>query len=238
MKHLLTIIAALLVAAPAQAENWTEQVVWAWQGTSYTRCFDFEEHLGAIAEDATFTLLSSSNARPMVVTSPCDGVVTADYHQFPNYLCPGEDLNIVCDDPDPLDGHIVHFTETQGDIDGDGVANNVDNCVIVANANQADTDTDGFGNACDGDFDQAGSPRVSAGDFSNIWFPDYQVGTDSGVGTNMSGDGSPAVSAGDFPLFSHQFSVETTPGPTWWCDYYILPPGDPSTCEHSETYEE
>ncbi|MFO1462440.1 MAG: Calx-beta domain-containing protein [bacterium] len=36
-----------------------------------------------------------------------------------------------------------------GDTDGDGVANNVDNCPSVANAGQQDTDGDGIGNACD-----------------------------------------------------------------------------------------
>jgi len=35
------------------------------------------------------------------------------------------------------------------DNDGDGVLNDVDNCVSVANANQADTDGDNIGDACD-----------------------------------------------------------------------------------------
>ncbi len=35
------------------------------------------------------------------------------------------------------------------DTDGDGVADNVDNCVNVANTNQADADNDGVGDACD-----------------------------------------------------------------------------------------
>ncbi len=40
------------------------------------------------------------------------------------------------------------------DFDQDGVADTADNCTEVANADQFDADGDGFGNACDADFDQ------------------------------------------------------------------------------------
>lgn len=43
------------------------------------------------------------------------------------------------------------FLPAAGDIDGDGVLNALDNCYEVANADQRDTDSDGFGNLCDGD---------------------------------------------------------------------------------------
>ena len=43
----------------------------------------------------------------------------------------------VCEGPDPNDG------------DGDGVANDTDNCPLDANADQADADQDGKGDACD-----------------------------------------------------------------------------------------
>ena len=38
------------------------------------------------------------------------------------------------------------------DSDGDGIADDVDNCTLAGNAEQLDGDADGFGNACDGDF--------------------------------------------------------------------------------------
>ena len=40
------------------------------------------------------------------------------------------------------------------DTDGDGVIDEIDNCVISRNSEQCDTDLDGYGNGCDGDFTQ------------------------------------------------------------------------------------
>ncbi|MEO1573365.1 MAG: Ig-like domain-containing protein [Pseudomonadota bacterium] len=40
------------------------------------------------------------------------------------------------------------------DTDGDGVLDSADNCVVVANADQRDTDGDSLGNACDADLNQ------------------------------------------------------------------------------------
>ncbi|MEO0424062.1 MAG: hypothetical protein AAF184_17120 [Pseudomonadota bacterium] len=44
--------------------------------------------------------------------------------------------------------------EVAQDSDGDGLVDTDDNCTLMANADQRDTDGDGFGNVCDGDFDQ------------------------------------------------------------------------------------
>ena len=50
------------------------------------------------------------------------------------------------------------FIEVPADTDNDGVFDSADNCIDVANPGQQDTDFDGHGNICDGDFDNTCGP--------------------------------------------------------------------------------
>ncbi|MCA9701431.1 MAG: thrombospondin type 3 repeat-containing protein, partial [Myxococcales bacterium] len=60
----------------------------------------------------------------------------------------GDDLGDVCD-PCPYDAGNTCTPPSADDLDGDGIKNGVDNCPYDANANQADADQDGHGDACD-----------------------------------------------------------------------------------------
>ena len=122
----------------------------------------------------------------------------------------GDDLGDVCDDDRDGDGtdnpddafpdDASETTDTDGDgtgdntdafptdetewadDDGDGVGNNGDNCVVVANADQSDSDEDGSGDLCDGDRDGDG-----VGDEDDAFPSDPTETTDSdsdGVGDN------------------------------------------------------
>ncbi|MFK8016469.1 MAG: thrombospondin type 3 repeat-containing protein [Gammaproteobacteria bacterium] len=43
------------------------------------------------------------------------------------------------------------FTTVNPDLDGDGISNELDNCIGISNPDQRDSDADGFGNICDAD---------------------------------------------------------------------------------------
>ncbi|QSA95834.1 PKD domain-containing protein [Methylococcus sp. EFPC2] len=81
-----------------------------------------------------------------------------------------------------------------GDLDNDGVADTADNCTLVANPDQRDTDCDGYGNLCDGDLDNNGvvsTPDLAL--FRKVLF------TKNSADADFDGDG--AVSTPDLARF-------------------------------------
>jgi len=68
-------------------------------------------------------------------------------------LAVDDDLDLIADNADNCP---VVANPGQEDGDGDGIGDACDNCTVIANANQRDTDGDGFGNICDADLDNNG----------------------------------------------------------------------------------
>ena len=90
------------------------------------------------------------------------------------------------------------------DADADGVDDTLDNCLGVPNANQRDTDGDGYGNACDADFNNSGTV-----DFSDLARFKAKFGT-ADADADLNGDGT--VNFADLALFRGMFGK--APGPS------------------------
>jgi hypothetical protein len=103
------------------------------------------------------------------------------------------------------------FAGPSTDSDGDGVFDVLDNCRDVSNAapNDCDDDTDGYGNICDGDFNNDNFTDSSDFPIFNTDFVNLATGD---VVTDMNCDDY--VDSSDFPLFNSQFISPGAPGPS------------------------
>ena len=96
------------------------------------------------------------------------------------------------------------------DGDGDGVDDDADNCTEVENADQRDTDGDGFGNACDPDYNNDGA--VGIPDFNAFRARFGLTDTDPGFDPAVDHNGDGAVGIPDFNVFRSYFGQP--PGPS------------------------
>ncbi len=98
----------------------------------------------------------------------------------------------------------AHALTLSTDMDGDSVGNASDNCSEVANPDQNDADDDGYGNACDADFNNDGA----------VNFIDYVQLTNGFLGTDpvldLNSDG--VVNFLDVTIFTDNFLG--VPGPS------------------------
>jgi hypothetical protein len=107
--------------------------------------------------------------------------------------------------------YLVYGRPASVDQDGDGVADDEDNCSALANADQRDTDADGFGNVCDADLNNDCTVNFTdLGELKVLFFT-------SDPDADFNGDG--AVNFTDLRIMKAGFFLP--PGPS----------GVPNICE-------
>ncbi|MFK8029890.1 MAG: thrombospondin type 3 repeat-containing protein [Gammaproteobacteria bacterium] len=117
----------------------------------------------------------------------------------------GNQLTVGFGADNPGDYIRVFVAVPQPDSDGDGVTDNLDNCTNVANANQLDTNGDGFGNQCDPDLDNSGFVN-----FLDVSLFVDAFGSTGVQDADINGDG--AVNFIDFAVIPSYFGLP--PGPS------------------------
>ena len=113
---------------------------------------------------------------------------------------------------------------TEPDTDSDGIPDMHDNCDVIANANQADADQDGYGQVCDNDLDNDG--KVILTDFVTFKATYLAVAPTYDEQADFDCDGKVILT--DFVTFKSTYlglpgtSGQTCAGPKGGC------PGNPS----------
>lgn len=106
----------------------------------------------------------------------------------------------------PIEGSACVGGTCDNDVDGDGWINNVDNCETVANADQADSDSDTVGDLCDTLVTTdtlSGQSAGKGGGTNNPATLDNDLlceDTYSTASTEALGDGEPSATAGGCPV--------------------------------------
>ncbi len=96
------------------------------------------------------------------------------------------------------------------DGDADGIPDPRDNCIREPNQDQTDSDLDGYGNACDADYDNSG--RVSFGDFMALRQAFGSKLGDPAYRSELDEDGDGLINLNEFAFFRARLGE--TPGPS------------------------
>jgi hypothetical protein len=99
-----------------------------------------------------------------------------------------------------------------GDFDGDGVPDTQDNCIELSNADQRDTDNDGYGNRCDADIAIPNDGVVNLSDYSAFRAAFGGTGTLTPAQQNADFNGDGNVNLSDYSIFRSLFGK--APGPS------------------------
>ena len=106
-------------------------------------------------------------------------------------------------------GVFSHSSYAADDLDGDGILDDQDNCIEAVNPNQRDTNSNGYGNACDADLDDNGV--ISFADL-DLFKSAFGLGeADAGFDANADFDGNGFVSFADLDILKSLFGK--APGP-------------------------
>ncbi len=96
------------------------------------------------------------------------------------------------------------------DSDGDGIADDFDNCTFVTNPGQKDADQDGYGNICDADLNNSG--LVTTADFGLLRSVLGQYASSGPLAAAADLDGLGLVTSTDFGIL--RSSLDRPPGPS------------------------
>ena len=172
--------------------------------------------------------LSYYRAQVLEVARPCldgvdnDGDGSADYPADPGCTWAG-DLSELPDCSDGIDNDgdgaidlADSYCQTAGDAreapdtDAEGVPDDEDRCVLVANPTQLDTNRDGYGNACDADYDNDGV--VGTSDFMALRAAYGATVGDPAYNPDLDANGDGAIGSAEFALLRASFGF--APGPS------------------------